>query len=103
MKTKWTCSATINIIFSPYGDFEQECNCEFIAEVDEGDWAEGCASARCPKCGSVLWQDEEEVIVIAERICPLCHWEGAEEDCLDYKHPIGTFLCPQCYEITEKL
>jgi hypothetical protein len=38
------------------------------------------------------------------RICinSKCGWIGPEQDCLDYKHPIGARLCPECYEVTEK-
>ena len=38
-----------------------------------------------------------------KRICIGCGWIGAEDDCFDYKHPIGARLCPECYEITEKM
>jgi hypothetical protein len=39
------------------------------------------------------------------RICinPDCGWTGTENECLDYKHPIGARLCPECHENTERL
>lgn len=39
------------------------------------------------------------------RICisSKCGWVGEEADCLDYKHPIGARLCPECYEVTEEI
>ena len=38
-----------------------------------------------------------------KRVCIGCGWIGAEDDCFDYKHPVGARLCPECYEITEKM
>ena len=36
-----------------------------------------------------------------ECINPKCKWIGKESECMDYKHPVGARLCPQCYEVTE--
>ena len=36
-----------------------------------------------------------------KRICIACGWIGNQNDCMDYKHPTGAHLCPECYEITE--
>lgn len=40
-----------------------------------------------------------------KRICinPKCGWVGKEADCMDYKHPVGARLCPECYEVTEEI
>lgn len=37
------------------------------------------------------------------RICcnSECGWEGQEDECMDFKHPVGERLCPVCYEVTE--
>lgn len=34
-------------------------------------------------------------------ICIKCGWTGTENECLDYKHPVGARLCPECHENTE--
>ena len=40
-----------------------------------------------------------------KRICinPDCEWVGDENECLDFKHPIGARLCPECHETTEEI
>lgn len=40
-----------------------------------------------------------------ERICinPKCGWIGNESECLDWKHPTGARLCPQCHDVTEEM
>lgn len=40
---------------------------------------------------------------VRTRVCinPKCGWAGKESECMDYKHPVGARLCPQCYEVTE--
>jgi len=43
------------------------------------------------------------ILVEVNRICPACGWTGAEAECVDYKHPTGARLCPNCYEVTEEI
>jgi hypothetical protein len=31
-----------------------------------------------------------------------CGWIGSEDECLDYKHPIGARMCPKCHDNTER-
>jgi hypothetical protein len=40
-----------------------------------------------------------------KRICvnPDCGWIGDEDECLDWKHPIGARMCPECYDATEEV
>jgi len=39
------------------------------------------------------------------RICTnsKCGAIAEENDCMDYKHPTGTMLCPICYDTTEEI
>jgi len=37
----------------------------------------------------------------SRRICIGCGWIGFDDDCLDWKHPIGARMCPECYDNTE--
>ena len=67
MRVSWHCSMTVGITSSAYGDFENECDCDFETDVDEEDWQDHCASAICPKCGGELWQDYDEPEIV---ICP---------------------------------
>lgn len=32
-----------------------------------------------------------------------CEWEGRESETMMMKHGFPKFLCPDCYEVTEKL
>ena len=49
--------------------------------------------------------DTDERMERMKRICcnPDCGWIGEEKDCLDWKHPTGARLCPECHEVTEQL
>jgi hypothetical protein len=39
-----------------------------------------------------------------KRICinADCGWIGFEDDCLDWKHPTGARMCPECHDNTER-
>lgn len=49
------------------------------------------------RCGMDAESDKEI------RVCISCDWRGVEGDCMDYKHATGARLCPECYDVTEKV
>ena len=72
MRVSWHCSMTVGITSSAYGDYENECDCDFETDVDEEDWQDNYASAICPKCGGELLQDydEPQIVICSTKYAP---------------------------------
>ena len=45
----------------------KECSADGEAEVDAGEWEEGCAQVTCTSCGAELHQGDDHLTLLEER------------------------------------